>query len=533
LLFLNTVLLYLVAAMPALLAWQAAPRNWALIGLAACIVPLVAFVPPNLSERLARQKAERLLADDVAGSLAAPPRSVEIVAGRGSYVAGPSQPIAAAPCDALCQRLLMSREVALVRVTRLSDRSANPRRAQQDYVIEQGGHCPQAFADGVEMLPETKDALASGTCFVPRTADAAPVAARITITEQSAPNPKDLSEELAAASGTIRLVRTLEVEEATPAGWSRKLRRTQVEYSHWAAPLHLFYAQCHGMCMGRPVIGRRQRTLNAFDSVQVALQALRIDGAPPPPLGPSDRVIAMLDHAGEALTPNQEQLITDWAAAMRGFGPQKVAFTDKDAQLTLRLAQDRRVANFVFVGEVIARHRDLLRDHLDLFLGEMEARGANSQFTNRIGAIIPRLDLADILSRRDRILALVRANDWKWSHGLGNLAGRLGVDTTELIAERLTLPESAESAALAACLADEPIGRAMVPHLLAYLRERPVTDRFPDQASRIAVKALARFGAFDAASELFLARFPKMGEHSLPRQSAAKVVTDRNACFFG
>jgi hypothetical protein len=47
------------------------------------------------------------------------------------------------------------------------------------------------------------------------------------------------------------------------------------------------------------------------------------------------------------------------------------------------------------------------------------------------------------------------------------------------------------------------------------------------------VKALARFGHFDEAKEIFLSRFPRMGEHSLPRQSAAAVPRDVNACYRG
>jgi hypothetical protein len=532
LLLLNTVLLYFVAALPAVVAFRSVPRNWAMIGLAACVVPVVAFGPPFLSERLAIARAERLLAGDVAGTFAETPRLVEIVAYQPG-VTGGYLPLVHTPCDELCQRLLLSGEVELVRVTRGFYPNPKPRQGQYDYVIERRDSCPDAF-DRDRMLPETKDAIASGTCFVPRASDSTKVTARITVTEKSARNPRNLMEDIAAASGILRTVRTLEIHAASGETGSLKLRRTQVDYSYWTAPFHLYYAHCGGMCMGRPVFGRTQRTLGAFDTVAVALRALRLDGRPrQAPLAPADRVIAMLDHASESFTSNQEQLITDWTTGLRGGGTQAVAFSEKDAQLILRLAQDRRLTNFVFVAEVIARHRNLLRDNLDLFLDEMEARGADSEFSNRIGAIIPNLHLADIMPRRDRILALIRGNEWKWSRGIGILSGRLGTDTTALIAERLRLPASAETAALAACLADEPIGRAVVPDLIAYLGRLPITNRFPDNASRTVVKALARFGEFDAARELFLARFPKSGAHSLPRQSAADVVTDVNACLRG
>ncbi len=163
----------------------------------------------------------------------------------------------------------------------------------------------------------------------------------------------------------------------------------------------------------------------------------------------------------------------------------------------------------------------------------MEARGANSQFSNVIGAIIPQLDNALVRTRRERIVALMEADAWTWSWGIGIASGRLGLDTTSLIAGRLGRKASAQTAALAACTADEPIGRALVPSLLEHLRALPVSEEFPDNAARDAVKALARFGHFEEAKEIYLARFPKTGEHSLPRQSAEAVVNDMSACFRG
>ena len=199
----------------------------------------------------------------------------------------------------------------------------------------------------------------------------------------------------------------------------------------------------------------------------------------------------------------------------------------------MRIIKDRRITEFVFVGMVFQRNRRLVGDNLDLFLDEMEARGANSPFSNTIGAIIAQLDSALVRTRRERILTQIEANAWTWSRGIGIASGRLGLDTTSLIAGRLGRKASAETAALAACTADEAIGRALVPSLLEYLRALPVSEQFPDNATRDAVKALARFGYFEEAKETYLARFPKTGEHSLPRQSAEAVVNDVNACFRG
>src|SRR5947207_8866336 len=55
---LNTVLLYLLAATPALLCIGRKPYGWILAACAAVLVPIVAFVPAIRSERLSVRHAE-------------------------------------------------------------------------------------------------------------------------------------------------------------------------------------------------------------------------------------------------------------------------------------------------------------------------------------------------------------------------------------------------------------------------------------------------------------------------------------------
>jgi hypothetical protein len=474
---------------------------------------------------------EELRAGDKEGRLASTPKSVEIVG--DPVFSGGRDTLKNAPCDALCQRMLLSRRVDIVRVTRMRQNSSVP-RSQMDYVIEQRGNCPNAFGEGDAMLPQTRDALASGTCFVARAPDAAALEARIVIRNTRSPAPANLKQDLAAVTGAVHEIQALEIFVPDAAAWSLELRQTQVKFSHWSMPLHLWYARCSGMCIGRPMFGRRERTLNQFDPTELTLNALRIDtGDQPDRLSPAARVMAVLDRAGDVLTDNQVELINDWARnpSCRHGGCPPLSTLDQEA--AMRLVKDRRVTNFVFIGDVIRRNRHLVADNFDMLLDEMQARGANSQFSNTIGAIVAQLDNDVLRSRSDRILALARDNDWTWSRGIGITSGRLGFDTTSLISERLGRTTSAATAALAACVADDVIGRTLVPTLLAYLRALPVSDSFPQNSARDAVKALARFGHFDEAKEIFLSRFPKMGEHSLPRQSAAAVTRDVNACYRG
>ena len=531
--FLNTVTLYFLAALPAFIVMRAWPRPWPKLALALSLIPAVAVVPPLLTQAIATWKMQwQYRTQDVDARLPATPKSVELIGDPSIY--GSDDPLKNAPCDALCQRLLLSRRVDVVRVTRLPAAGSGPAR-QLDYVIEPRTSCPNAFGDNEPMLPQTKDAIVSGTCFVARPPDGAAMAARIAIRKIESPEPPNLIEDLAAATGAVREILTLDIAIPEAGGWSVKLHQTAVKFSHWALPLYLTFAPCRGMCLGRPVFGRTERTLNPFDPDAVALKALRAeDGAPPQDrLSPAARVMALLDRAGDGLTSNQMQLVTDWAASLpcttRGCPP----VAGLDEAVMMRLVKDRRVTELAAISHIVARNRHLIAANLDLFLDEMAARGANSQYANAVGAAMAQLDGDVLRGRGERILALIRDNAWTWSRGIGIASGRLGLDTTGLIVERLGRPAQAATAALAACMADEPIGRALVPDLLAYLRALPVSDQHADNATRDTVKALARFGHFEEAKEIYVSRFPKSGEQTVPRHAADAVVKDVSACFFG
>ena len=311
LLFVNTVLLYFVAALPALSLLRLRPRPWRSIALAACIIPAVAVVPPVLTQIAAALKMRSYRSDDVMARLPGTPRSVELT-GASQFYGGANDILRNTPCDELCQRLLLSRKVDVVRVTRTPEGGSI--KSQMDYVIELRSSCPNAFGDGAPMLPATKDAVASGTCFVPRPPDAASMAVRIDRRKTAMPEPRNLAEDIAAATGTALEIQRIEIFTQDATGGSLKLRQTQVKYSHWMMPLSLFFANCSGMCIGRPVFTRITRSLNPFDPDRIALEALGVDTAEPADgLSPAARVMVLLDRAGETLTPNQMQLINDWA----------------------------------------------------------------------------------------------------------------------------------------------------------------------------------------------------------------------------
>jgi hypothetical protein len=225
--------------------------------------------------------------------------------------------------------------------------------------------------------------------------------------------------------------------------------------------------------------------------------------------------MAVLDRADDVLSYEQVRVIVAWARSLPCELPRCPPATREDEEVAMRLVRDRRLPDVWYnLINVYKRNPTLVVDNFDLFLDEMEARGANSTFSNMIGVVIARLDDTILRSRGDRLLALIRASDWRSRRGMGIISGRLGLDTTALISERLGNSESAETAALAACLADEAIGRELVPSLLAYLRA-PVVSKpgvhtvgRPLAIDRYVLRALARFGHFEEAKDLFVSLHP-------------------------
>jgi hypothetical protein len=349
---LNTVFVYLLAASPALLCINKLcinkkPYSWALAACAAVLIPIVAIVPPLMSQRQSFQHAERLLTDDVNTGIADTPKSTELVGEARRYL-GRRTPLNDAPCEVLCQRLLLSRQVDLVRVK--LDHS--PRAVDgMDYVLEtRPTSCPDAFEEGVVLLPETRDAIISGTCFVAQEPGSATVAARIEIRKASFPAPQNLVEDLSHAGDAVRGLQTLTISVAEPSGWSLKLKKTQVTFSHWKMPLYLHTAECGGTdnCSMKPILGFVVRTINAFDPNELALRALGIKELDPANrLSPGARVMAMLDRTGSYFALEEKRLVADWVKSVSCDSQACGPLAGADEAVLQRLLRDPRTRDMV------------------------------------------------------------------------------------------------------------------------------------------------------------------------------------------
>jgi hypothetical protein len=344
---LNTVFVYLLVASPALLCINNKPYSWGVAACAAVLIPIVAIVPPLMSQRQSFQHAERLLTDDINTGVADTPKSIELVGEARRYL-GRRTPLNDAPCESLCQRLLLSRQVDLVRV-KLDN---SPRAVHgMDYVLEtRATSCPDAFEEGVVRLSETRDAVISGTCFVAQEAGPASIAARIEIRKASFPAPQNLVEDLWHAADAVRGLQILTISVAEPGGWSLKLKKTQVTFSHWKMPLYVRIAECGGSdnCSMKPVLGSVVRTINAFDPDELALRTLGIKQLDPAMrLSPGARVMAMLDRTGSFFALEEKQLVADWVKSVSCRSQPCGPLSGADEAVLQRLLGDPRTRDMV------------------------------------------------------------------------------------------------------------------------------------------------------------------------------------------
>jgi hypothetical protein len=220
-----------------------------------------------------------------------------------------------------------------------------------DYVLEtRATSCPDAFEDGVALLPETRDAIITGTCLVAQEPGAVPIVARIEIRKATFPSPQNLLEDISHMSDSVRGLQTLTISVAEPSGWSLKLKKTQVTFSHWKMPLYLHTAECGGTdnCSMKPVLGSVVRTINAFDPDELALRTLGIKQLDPANrMTAGARVMAMLDRTGSYFALEEKRLVADWVKSVscesQACGPLAVA----DEAVLQRLLRDPRTRDMV------------------------------------------------------------------------------------------------------------------------------------------------------------------------------------------
>jgi hypothetical protein len=172
LVFLPTVALYLAAALlPAALVRLAGCRQPLALGVAAIGVFALALGLPWYADASARRAASQLAVDDRAEGGRSRPTTIGFI-GRAEFYRGhdydPHGINEGARCDAICQKLLLNREVEWVRIVAYNKHGPGQESvgASHLYLLENRILCPPLVPVPANEIPETQDARARGICLV-------------------------------------------------------------------------------------------------------------------------------------------------------------------------------------------------------------------------------------------------------------------------------------------------------------------------------------------------------------------------------
>lgn len=517
LLYAPAAAVYLTALWPAVLV-QRINGSWGFpLALAALCLSAVAFGPGLLANMIAPRDAAPILAQDIVARFGGPPpREIEFER-PSRYQGGSDEPLQRADCDALCQTLLLTREVDSVRVTGIRyDR----RPLHVVYSYQQRADCPRAFADAATALPATKMALSRGECIVP------------TINGPSTPNVKIVTSESGkgwASSSTLLHtagdMTRFEVFVSEAGQWHLLSKTTELRTKVLRMPLLLGFPNSYGLEL-KPGWERAPVVFNKSDTTSVARASLGYRASPaptPPPETPLDTIARILERPGtEPIGPELMAPINDYLTAMQ----KQATLSPADINLLERLVADRRITDHLRVSLVVQRHPQAgagmvssILDRLEIPIGE--ATGHNH---NRLAWILVRVPIENLRPHAERILAAAEKSDQWHMSPLLIVVGRFDIDPTNLLRRGLAAASNTvrEAAAAGVCLAADPWAAALTPDLRGILEFYRGRRHGGNKDLVLALRILHRSG-YESEIEPFLSSLP---EHDAGRLRAAIARPD-------
>lgn len=495
-----------VALLSAMLAsFVGLRRRW---GVAAGVLVLAIGVP-LVANRAIRRDAEAMAAGDHLERGESRPRSIEFASAAVSDSVG-REPLRDAPCDAICQRLLLGREADWVRVRTEATNSpaGRPRRVAVSvvYRLEARPVCVPAFAEPVTAIPEMRHAQATGTCLVPDSGVEAveePAGAVVTTTEPV--------RWIRSEGRVIRVFpnwrRRIEVELLRPDAEPRKLAvRTETVLRLLRLPLIVELQDQPA----RPVVARVERSDQPTDVGEMLRETLgyRLGAVQSEQrAAPAEVVAALLNRPPDAAPlPEAAALVAEHMRALA----ERPTLTAEDTAIVGRVIGDRRMGDggvSLAVVQVLRRHRDLAAELVPVILERLavpvDERVGHTN--NQYGWVLARLPAEAWRPYRDQILAILERDRTWVPDPLLTMVGRLGTDPVPLI--RAALSDQSQrkrsTAAYAACRADPEWHAGLAPVLIDFLRVARRTGDFLPSDELAALKALRRFGQ-DEEAEAFI-----------------------------
>ena len=155
-LFVPTAFVYMTAIWPSVLLRRSGASFSIALGLAAACSLTVAFGPPLLGRSLATRTGGAVAVANQAEPMQQTPRRISFA--RELVRHGPDSPLFNAPCDGICQRLLLGREADLVLVKTLQKEACE----RQSLTRRRRAACPPVFSIMEDTLPQTTAATVAG-----------------------------------------------------------------------------------------------------------------------------------------------------------------------------------------------------------------------------------------------------------------------------------------------------------------------------------------------------------------------------------
>lgn len=486
----------LIAAVTAVLRLVGVPRKRAWLA-GAFVAIAVGFGVPYLAEHRAQAAAWALVASDLAQTGTYPADSIELVLPLRDIRA--SRPGAPLRCEALCQALLLGGDVAWVRISAPEPRPSTraPRHPPMDYRIEASDACPSTF-DAGEAQPETRRAMARGTCIVawPEAAAQAPNARMILDRSPPWTRPSD-------APSWLAWRRRVEIQRRDADGWQVVARQTGIDLRPPRYPL--FLVPGGGKENAHLAIARRHMSLAPADPEAMLRSAFGFSIAMPPDDHGGSRaaVRALLARSGSAaFDAAMNRVITETLAAL---ARQPVIDAD-DAALVASVVADARVTD-ASAAEVLRRHAHLAAALAPAILTRLEVPGDNAA-RRAYAFVLAGLPREAWRADTPRIIRLLSNNQDPAIAGLRTIAGQLGVDPTTWMTVWLRIGPTQRSLDGAAtrgiCQSDPQWWADLAPLLESAIRSaHRVGQRALSGDEGSAFVALHRIGAPGQARALF------------------------------
>jgi hypothetical protein len=414
---------FLLALVPAVVANEFGAGRRIVVALALAGLLAVGVGIPFGANMMAVREVARFQSTDTEQAATQRPRSIEFV--RSSHSNDFGRPLFNAPCEAICQTLLLNDEADVVVVAAeapsrggLLDRVA--------YRRERRAVCPLVFDAAGTALRETVWALAEGDCIVPEPDSTAPVAVTVrdfTLDGRAAGFGGE-GDSFAILLGNKR---RLEIVDWTRAPDAPVYRKTAIGGRVLAYPLSLTFPAYYPSFVTQVRLLRRWTVLNPIDVEDDLRRVLgyRLTAiAAHPPLAGRDIARLVMDRPGnEIVDPALMHAIETGMEHLK----EKPSLSKDDIDLIRRMVEDRRVfRNSEPFVPVLFGHRDLLLTLLPDLIARLESLPDNTVRPRR-GTIdlIMTLSLSDVAPHVERLRALTKRDVWwapKLADGLNKLS---------------------------------------------------------------------------------------------------------------